>query len=107
MGVLVTERPVDHVGHGLEAPVRVPRRAPGLTRCVVDRAHLVHMDEGVEVAPVDPGEGRRTGKPSPSKPEGAVVTETTRRSLATAASGSGTRGRASTFSTLIAGMPPV
>ena len=48
-GVLVLESPVDHVGHGLEAPVRVPRGAFGLARCVLDLTHLVHVDERVEV----------------------------------------------------------
>ena len=47
-GVLVLHRPVDHVGHGLEAAVRVPRGALGLARRVLDLAHLVHVDEGVE-----------------------------------------------------------
>jgi hypothetical protein len=40
-----------------------------------------------------PAKARRTGKPSPSRPEGAVVTETTGRSVASGP-GSGTRGRA-------------
>ena len=56
-GVLVQERAVDHVGHGLEPAVRVPRRALGLARPVVDLAHLVHVHEGVEVGHVDAGEG--------------------------------------------------
>ena len=56
-GVLVQERAVDHVGHGLEAAVRVPRRALGLARAVVDLTHLVHVHERVEVGHVDAGEG--------------------------------------------------
>ena len=55
--VLVLERAVHHVGHGLEAAVRVPRRALRLARRVVDLAHLVHVDERVEVGEVDVGEG--------------------------------------------------
>ena len=55
--VLVLHGAVDHVGDGLEAPVRVPARAPRLTGGVVDLAHLVHVDEGVEVGEVDAGEG--------------------------------------------------
>src|SRR5215211_9003194 len=49
-----------------------------------------------------PAKARRTGKPSPSNPEGAVVTEVTGRSTAVG-SRSGTRGRA-TVSALMAGM---
>ena len=49
VGVLVLERPVDDVGDGLEAAVRVPVGALGLVRGVVDLAHLVHVDERVEV----------------------------------------------------------
>ena len=57
VGVLVLHGAVDHVGDGLEAPVRVPARAPRLTGGVVDLAHLVHVDERVEVGEVDAGEG--------------------------------------------------
>ena len=48
---------------------------------------------------------RRTGKPSPSKPDGAVVRVLTGRCRATMASGTGTRGRMERSSTLTAGMP--
>ena len=51
------EGAVDHVGHGLEAAVRVPGGALGLARRVLDLAHLVHVDERVEVGQVDAGEG--------------------------------------------------
>lgn len=47
---------VDDVGHGLEAAVRVPGRALGLPGRVLHLTHLVHHDERVEVAVVDPGE---------------------------------------------------
>ena len=87
VGVLVLERAVDHVGDGLEATVGVPGGALGLARGVVDLAHLVHVDERVEVGEVDAGEGPATGKPSPSKPAGAVVTERTGRSRDSAATG--------------------
>ena len=81
-GVLVLEGAVDHVGDRLEAAVGVPGRALGLARAVVDLAHLVHVDEGVEVAPGRcPAKARRTGKPSPSRPRGAVVTDFTGRSV--------------------------
>ena len=49
VGVLVLEGAVEHVGDGLEAPVRVPVGAPRLAGAVVDRAHLVHVDERVEL----------------------------------------------------------
>src|SRR6266498_6137670 len=54
-----------------------------------------------------PAKARRTGKPSPSRPEGAVVTEITGRSAAWGP-GSGTRGRAM-VSLVTAGIvrPPV
>src|SRR3984957_21289371 len=51
-----------------------------------------------------PAKARRTGKPSPSNPDGAVVTETTGRSTVVAASGSLTRGRTRMSSTVTAGM---
>ena len=54
--VLVLEDAVDHVGDGLEAAVRVPRRALRLARRVLDLAHLVEVDERVEVGEVDAGE---------------------------------------------------
>ncbi len=56
-GVLVLEGPVDHVGDGLEAPVGVPGRSLGLAGGVLHLAHLVHVDEGVEVGHRDAGEG--------------------------------------------------
>src|SRR3984957_9846105 len=52
-----------------------------------------------------PANARRTGNPSPSNPDGAVVTEVTARS-AWVTSGSGTRGRTRMFSTVIAGISP-
>ena len=53
VAVLVVEGAVDDVGDGLEAAVRVPRRALGLARGVLHLAHLVHHDEGVERREVD------------------------------------------------------
>src|SRR5881394_4096104 len=55
-----------------------------------------------------PAKARRTGKPSPSNPDGAVVTDATGRSAAAVGSGSGTRGRTRMSSTVTAGMttPP-
>src|SRR5215471_21756885 len=55
-----------------------------------------------------PAKARRTGKPSPSNPDGAVVTDATGRSATAVASGSGTRGRTRMSSTVTAGMttPP-
>ena len=62
VGVLVLERAVDHVGDGLEAAVRVPVGAARLAGPVVDLAHLVHVDERVEVGQVDAGEGPPDGE---------------------------------------------
>jgi hypothetical protein len=54
--VVVLQKAVHHVGHGLEAAVRVPGRALRLARSVVDLAHLVQVDEWVEVGQVGTGE---------------------------------------------------
>jgi hypothetical protein len=62
VGVLVAEDPVEHVGDGLEAPVRVPGGALGLTWRVVHLTHLVHVHERVEGRQVDAGEGPPDGK---------------------------------------------
>ena len=62
VAVLVLEGAVDHVGDGLEAAVRVPRGALGLARRVVDLAHLVHVDERVEIAHRHAGEGAHDGE---------------------------------------------
>jgi len=53
VAVVVVEDAVDDVGDGLEAAVRVPRRALGLAGRVLDLAHLVHVNERVEGAEVD------------------------------------------------------
>ncbi len=60
--VLVVEDAVEDVGDGLEAAVRVPRGALGLTGRVLDLAHLVHVHEGVEQRQVDAGEGAADGE---------------------------------------------
>lgn len=51
-----------------------------------------------------PANARRTGKPSPSNPCGAVVTETTGRATLVVGSGVPTRGKVKTSSTVTAGM---
>jgi hypothetical protein len=48
VGVPMLEDAIDHVGHGFEAPVRVPRSALGLTRRIVHLTHLIHVDEWIE-----------------------------------------------------------
>ena len=53
----VLELAVDHVRDRLEPAVRVPRGALRLARGVIHLAHLVHVDERVERAHVDAGEG--------------------------------------------------
>src|SRR5207248_1304835 len=57
MGILVLEGPVEHVGDGLEATVGMPVGAPRLTGSVLDRPHLVHVDERVELVERNTGEG--------------------------------------------------
>ena len=59
----VLEDAVDHVGDGLEAAVRMPGRALGLTGGVLHLTHLVEMDEGVQVAQVHAGERASDGEP--------------------------------------------
>jgi signal transduction histidine kinase/CheY-like chemotaxis protein len=56
VGVLVAEHAVDDVRDGLEPAVRVPRRALGLTRRVLHLAHLVHVDERVQLPQLHAGE---------------------------------------------------
>jgi hypothetical protein len=51
-----------------------------------------------------PAKARRTGKPSPSRPLGAVVTDLTGRSLETAGSGAATFGSFDKSLTVTAGM---
>jgi hypothetical protein len=53
---MVLERAVDHVGDGLEPAVGVPGRALGLAGGVLDLAHLIHVDEGVQLGVRQPGE---------------------------------------------------
>ena len=89
--VLVLEGAVDHVGHGLEAAVRVPRRALGLARArSPPRPSGPCGRRGRAAARSTPAKARRTGNPSPSKPDGASVTDTTGRSGAVGA-GAGRR----------------
>src|SRR5207249_7434282 len=51
------------VGDGLEPAVRVPGRALRFARRILHFAHLVHMDERVEVGEVDAGERTPDWKP--------------------------------------------
>ena len=51
--VLMLHDAVDHVGDRFEAAMRMPRRAFGLTRCVLHLAHLVEVDERIELSKVD------------------------------------------------------
>ena len=62
VAVLVLEAAVHDVGDRLEAAVRVPVGAARLARRVVDRAHLVHVDERVELGVGQAGEGTGDGK---------------------------------------------
>jgi hypothetical protein len=56
-GVLVFEHPVDHVGDGFEAPVRMPRCARGFTRGVLDCPHVIQQHERVGVRQVHGRQG--------------------------------------------------
>src|SRR5580765_189480 len=56
-GVLVLELALEHVGDGLEAAVRMVGRAHGLARGVIDRAHLVEQQEGVDQVQALGGKG--------------------------------------------------
>ena len=66
LGILMLEGPVDHVGHRLEAPVGMPGGAFGLTRGVLDFAHLVEMDEWIEL--VEGNAGRTHAGPEIPRP---------------------------------------
>jgi hypothetical protein len=55
--VLVIHDPVDHVGHRLEPAVGVPGGPFRLARRIVDLAHLVEVDERVELVHRHAGEG--------------------------------------------------
>src|ERR1035437_2126785 len=98
------KHPIDHVGHRLEPAVRVPGCSLGLTRCIVDLPHLVHVHERVEVGHAHSGKRPPHRESSTSKPLGAGVTGAKGRSVIPVGSGSGTRGRAATLSTVTAGM---
>ncbi len=51
--IAVLEDTVDHVGDGLEAAMRMPRRSLGLAGGVLDLAHLIEVDERVEIGELD------------------------------------------------------
>ena len=56
----------------------MPRRALGLTGGIVHLAHLVHVDERIEVLQWDPAKARRTGILA-LETTGAVLMDTTSR----------------------------
>ena len=68
LGVLVLHDPVDHVCNRLEPTVRVPRCAFRFAGCVFHLAHLVEMDERVEVREVNAGEGAADRKAQSLEP---------------------------------------
>ncbi len=51
--VVVLHDAVDHVGDGLEAPVRMPRCTDGFVRCVLDGSELVEQEERIRDVRVD------------------------------------------------------
>ena len=63
--ILVGEAAVDHVGDRLEAAVRMPGGASRLAGLVLDLAHLVHVDERVEVGGADACERTDDGEALP------------------------------------------
>ncbi len=62
VGVLMLERPIDHVCDGLEAPVRMPGGALWLARRVLDLAHLIHVNKRIKIGKADTGEGPAHGE---------------------------------------------
>ena len=62
-GVLVLKGAVDHVGHGLEAAMRMPGRALRFARSVLHLTHLIHVNEGIQQPLVEPIEGAAHGEP--------------------------------------------
>ena len=63
--ILVLECAIDHVRDRLEASMRVPRRALGFAGRVFDLAHLVEVDERIEILERDAGEGAADREPLP------------------------------------------
>jgi hypothetical protein len=61
----VLEDAIDHVGDGLEPTVGVPGRALRLARRVLDLAHLVEMDERIELFQGDACERTPDREPLP------------------------------------------
>jgi hypothetical protein len=66
--VLVLEHAIDHVGDGLEPAVGMPWGALRLAGGVLDFAHLVEVDERVEVGEIDAGERPPDREPLPFQP---------------------------------------
>ena len=95
---------VDHVGDGLEAAMRVPGRALRFARRVLDLAHLVEMDERVEIGQVDPGERAPDREALPFEAARRARDAPDRALAGDVGSGSGMRGRTVMSSTTTAGM---
>ena len=62
VGILVLDDAIDHVRHGFEAAVGMPGRALWFTGGVLDRSHLVQVDERVEQRHIDTGERAPNGE---------------------------------------------
>ena len=104
VAVVVLDDPVDHVGDGLEAPVRVPRGADRLVGGVVDRPELVEQEEGVGHVGVEAA-GERAPDLEAGALDGVVGGRRPARPGGRGVSGSGvTRGSTSGFSTVTAGI---
>ncbi len=98
------EDPVEHVRDGLEAPMRVPRRALGLARRVLDLAHLIHVDERIEIGEIDAGERSSDRESLALEAAGRRDHRANRTDRGRSARTRGSRWSSVTSSTVIAGM---
>ena len=104
--VVVRDLAVEHVGDGLEAAVRVPRRALRLVRPVLHRPELVEQEERVGLVEAQAAR-ERPPHLEPGAFDGVVRgDDAARRAAASSLAGSGRamRGRPSGLSTVTAGM---
>ncbi len=102
--VAVLERAVDDVRDRLKAPVRVPGRSLGLARRVLDFAHLIEVDERVELAEIHAGERSAHREPVTLEPARRGRHATDGSLTGVDGSGAGMRGRMVMSSTVMAGM---
>ena len=104
VGVVVRDHAVDDVGDGLEPAVRVPRRADGLVRRVLDRAELVEQEERVGDVRVDATRERAPDLEARAFDRVVRGNHLGHRPGARVSDGAARRGRTSGLSTVIAGI---